>query len=40
VKILFDPSIDSYLPLEDITVISKLAAVRILKAARKSYQED
>ncbi len=39
-KILFDPSIDSYLPLEDITVVSKLAAVRILKAARKAYSED
>jgi hypothetical protein len=39
-KILFDPSIDNYLPLEDITVISKLAAVRIMKAARKSYQEE
>ena len=39
-KILFDPSIDEYLPLEDITVISKLAAVRIIKAARKSYQEE
>lgn len=40
VKILFDPSIDSYLPLEDITVVSKLAALRILKAARKAYTED
>jgi hypothetical protein len=40
VKTLFDPSVDAYLPLEDITVISKLAAVRIIKAARKSYQED
>jgi hypothetical protein len=39
-KILFDPSIDEYLPLEDITVISKLAAVRIIKAARKTFQED
>ena len=39
-KILFDPSIDTYLPLEDVTVISKLAAVRIIKAARKSYQEE
>ena len=40
VKTLFDPSVDAYLPLEDITVVSKLAAVRIIKAARKSYQED
>ena len=40
VKILFDPAIDSYLPLEDITVISKLAVVRIIRAARKSYQEE
>jgi hypothetical protein len=39
-RILFDPSIDRYLPLEDITVVSKLAAVRILKAARKTYNED
>ena len=39
-KTLFDPSIDTYLPLEDITVVSKLAAVRIIKAARKSYQEE
>ena len=38
-RILFDPSIDTYLPLEDITVLSKLAAVRILKAAKKSYEE-
>jgi hypothetical protein len=39
-RILFDASIDAYLPLEDITVISKLAALRIIKAARKTYQED
>ena len=39
VKILFDPAIHTYLPLEDITVVSKLAVVRILKAARKSYTE-
>lgn len=37
VKVLFDPSIDRYIPLEDITVLSKLAAVRIIKAAKKSY---
>ncbi len=39
-RILFDPSIDTYLPLEDITVLSKLAAVRIIKAARKTYLEE
>jgi len=39
-KVLFDPSIDTYLPLEDITVLSKLAAVRITKAARKAYSSD
>lgn len=33
-KVLFDRTVDSYLPLEDITVISKLAATRILHAAR------
>lgn len=33
-KVLFDRTIDGYLPLEDITVISKLAATRILHAAR------
>ncbi len=38
-KILFDPSVDTYLPLEDITVLAKLAAVRIIKAGRKSYVE-
>ena len=39
-KVLFDPSVDAYLPLEDITVLSKLAAVRIIKAARKTYLEE
>ena len=38
-RVLFDPSIDTCLPLEDITVLSKLAAVRIIKAAKKSYEE-
>jgi hypothetical protein len=33
-KVLFDRTIDGYLPLEDITVVSKLAANRILHAAR------
>ncbi len=36
-KALFDPSITGYLPLEDIVVISKLAAARVLKAARKQH---
>lgn len=39
VRILFDTSISSYLPLEDITVISKLASSRIIKAARLRYEE-
>jgi hypothetical protein len=36
-KILFDPSITGYLPLEDISVISKLASTRIIKEARLQY---
>jgi hypothetical protein len=36
-KMLFDPSITGYLPLEDITVISKLASTRIVKEARLRY---
>jgi hypothetical protein len=39
VKVLFDRTIDAYLPLEDITVISKLAANRILHAARLQAME-
>jgi hypothetical protein len=39
IKVLFDPTIDNYLPLEDITVISKLAATRILHAARMQGME-
>lgn len=39
-RALFDPSITGYLPLEDIVVISKLAAARILKAARKQHMEE
>jgi hypothetical protein len=38
-KVLFDRTIDSYLPLEDITVISKLAVTRILHAARLQVTE-
>jgi hypothetical protein len=34
VKTLFDQTIPGYLPLEDVVVISKLAASRILKEAR------
>lgn len=34
IKVLFDRTIDGYLPLEDITVVSKLAANRILHTAR------
>lgn len=39
-KVLFDDSIHTYLPLEDIVVISKMAATRIIKQARKEYTED
>jgi len=39
VKILFDSSVTNYLPLEDITVIAKLASTRILKEARKNLSE-
>jgi hypothetical protein len=40
VKALFDPSITGYLPLEDIVVIAKLAASRILKTAHKQHFTD
>ncbi len=39
-KVLFDRSIASYLPLEDIVVISKMAATRIIKEAKKEYAEE
>lgn len=39
-KALFDPSITGYLPLEDIVVIAKLAAGRILKTAMKNFAEE
>ncbi len=39
-KALFDPSITAYLPLEDIVVISKLAAGRILKTAMKKLADE
>ena len=37
IKVLFERSIPAYLPLEDIVVISKMAATRIIKQARKTY---
>ena len=40
IKVLFDRSIPAYLPLEDIVVISKMAATRIIKQARKTYREE
>jgi hypothetical protein len=40
VKALFGPSITGYLPLEDIVVIAKLAASRILKTANKQHMDD
>jgi hypothetical protein len=40
IKVLFDRSIDTYLPLEDIVVVSKMAATRIIKQARKEYGSD
>ena len=40
IKILFDRSIAGYLPLEDISVISKLASTRIVKEARLKYHGD
>jgi hypothetical protein len=39
IKVLFDQSIHTYLPLEDIVVVSKMAMTRILKEARKEYIE-
>ena len=39
-KALFDPSITGYLPLEDIVVISKLAAGRVLKTAMKQFHDE
>jgi len=38
-KILFDSTIPDYLPLEDITIISKLASTRIIKQARINYSD-
>lgn len=39
-RILFDPSVVGYLPLEDIMVISKLASTRILKEARLQHMDE
>lgn len=39
IKVLLDRSVHTYLPLEDIVVVSKMAATRILKEARKAYVE-
>ena len=39
IKVLLDQSVHTYLPLEDIVVVSKMAATRILKEARKEYIE-
>jgi hypothetical protein len=38
-KVLFDRTVHHYLPLEDIVVVSKMAATRILKEARKEYAD-
>ena len=39
-KALFDPSITGFLPLEDIVVVSKLAASRILKTAHRQHIDE
>ena len=39
-RTLFDPSVAAYLPLEDITVLGKLASTRILKEARLQHMDD
>jgi hypothetical protein len=38
-KVLFDKTVGAYLPLEDITVVSKMAASRIIRQARMEYAE-
>ena len=40
VKVLFNPSIHTYLPLEDIGVLAKLATTRIIAAARARYAQE
>ena len=39
-RMLFDPSVPGYLPLEDIVVLSKLVGTRLIKAARLAAAED
>ncbi len=39
-KVLFDRSISEYLPLEDITVIAKMASTRMLAKARRAYSSE
>jgi hypothetical protein len=39
-KTLYDSTVTSYLPLEDILVLTKLAGTRILKAARRLFGDD
>ncbi|OPY02453.1 MAG: hypothetical protein A4E61_01306 [Syntrophorhabdus sp. PtaB.Bin184] len=39
-RALFDPSVTGYLPLEDIVVVSKLAAGRILKTAMRNFTDE
>ncbi len=40
IKVLFDRSISDYLPLEDITVVAKMASTRMLAKARKAYSSE
>jgi hypothetical protein len=40
VRTLFNPTISGYLPLEDIVVVSKLAATRIIRVARMRHSEE
>lgn len=40
VRALFDPTIDTYLPLEDVAVVAKLATMRILKQARLQHGDE
>lgn len=40
VKVLFDRTVGTYLPLEDITVVSKMAASRIVRQARMEHTDD
>ena len=40
IKVLFDRASQHYLPLEDVVVVSKMAATRILRQARKEYVDS